>query len=485
MLNPERHDRFKAEIEAIRRLRHPSIITLIDHSAPENLEGEVERQYLVMPIAAGGSLADPGRVALYKDSIDVTLQVALQLAGALEAAHTAGIIHRDVKPANVLFTGNGHEIWLSDFGICLIREMPRNTELHEVVGPRSFMAPELERGGPQDVTPAADIYSLGKVIYFMLSGGTTLPREDLHDPQFARLFEGGDRHRLVLLLLERMVCLFEGRLKGMSEVIEQIKAIEAWERSAMSLALDAPGRDKIARLQSLARRNDQAAQEASAARASREQLLARVSQAFSSWAESELAKIAAYVGTSQITVTILPVVQMRGEAPWIKLNDDSPYELIAGRELAVEIRDPTMGHALQLILCVRRTIKVHVHNGWAPPPPPDNSVPELIVLSCYARHPSAGGPGAPPRRIGYLTRGSSVGQMLGKVTMPTAQRTPPTIRSMKLTRVGATFLPDHSLYTRFKADEWALAAEKIHAQLQESVGGFIDFVMEQHGSIGP
>ena len=83
-----------------------------------------------------------------------------------------------------------------------------------------------------------------------------------------------------------------------------------------------------------------------------------------------------------------------------------------------------MGHALQLILCVRRTIKVHVHNGWAPPPPPDNSVPELIVLSCYARHPSAGGPGAPPRRIGYLTRGSSVGQMLGKVTMPTAQRTP-------------------------------------------------------------
>ena len=141
--------------------------------------------YLVMPIASGGSLADAGRVALYKDNIEGALQVALQLASALDAAHAAGIIHRDVKPANVLFTGNGHDIWLTDFGICLIREAERNTEPHEVVGPRSFMAPELEAGGRLEVTPSADIYSLGKLTSFIISGGTILPREELADQRFA------------------------------------------------------------------------------------------------------------------------------------------------------------------------------------------------------------------------------------------------------------------------------------------------------------
>jgi serine/threonine protein kinase len=195
VLNPERRGRFRVEIEAIRRLRHPNVIALIDHSALEVSDTDDERQYLVMPIAAGGSLADPARFTPYKDNINGTLQVSLQLAAALDAAHAEGIIHRDVKPANVLFTGDGHEIWLCDFGICLIRGAERNTELREVVGPRSFMAPELEAGGQLEVTAAADIYSLGKVIYFMISGGTILPREELSEPRFAQIFERGERYR--------------------------------------------------------------------------------------------------------------------------------------------------------------------------------------------------------------------------------------------------------------------------------------------------
>jgi serine/threonine protein kinase len=78
------------------------------------------------------------------------------------------------------------KVWVSDFGICLIADRPtRHTETGEVVGPVVFMAPELEGGGQLDVTVDADIYSLGKVIYYMLTGGVRLPRENLEE-LFAR-----------------------------------------------------------------------------------------------------------------------------------------------------------------------------------------------------------------------------------------------------------------------------------------------------------
>lgn len=189
-----RRKQFLNEIEAIKRLTnpeshqaHPNVISLIDHSALDDT-GKPEMQFLVMPIANGGDLGDVGRLSLYKDSIDAVLQVAKQVAGALSAAHAAKIIHRDVKPENILFTGRGHELWLSDFGICLIREAPRVTEPPEVMGPRAFMAPELEQGGQLDVRPSADIYSLGKVIFYMVSGGGILPRDRIHEEQFRKVF---------------------------------------------------------------------------------------------------------------------------------------------------------------------------------------------------------------------------------------------------------------------------------------------------------
>jgi serine/threonine protein kinase len=232
-----RRERFRREVEAIRRLTdpethatHPNIISLIDHSALGETN-DTEKQFLVMPIAHGGDLSTPGRLALYKDSIDAVLQVATQVATALGAAHQRQIIHRDVKPKNILFTGNGHETWLSDFGICLIREAPRITETPEVMGPRAFMAPELEEGGQLDVSPAADIYSLGKIIYYMLSGGVILPRERMHEPQFSGIFGKGQRHQLIEILLGRMVCPLDRRIARTSEVLEELKKIEDWKKT--------------------------------------------------------------------------------------------------------------------------------------------------------------------------------------------------------------------------------------------------------------
>jgi serine/threonine protein kinase len=155
VLNPARHERFRREIDAIKRLEHPNIIKLIDHSALDDAGGASSKQFLIMPIAENGDLTK--RVGLYKESIDSVLLVAKRLADALRAAHAAGVIHRDVKPENVLFAGVDHEPWLTDFGICLLREAPRITESQEVVGPWAFMAPELD-DGQLDVTPAADVY---------------------------------------------------------------------------------------------------------------------------------------------------------------------------------------------------------------------------------------------------------------------------------------------------------------------------------------
>jgi len=97
VLNPERHDRFCNEIEAIKRLSHPNIINLIDHSAlSETTLGE-DRAFLVMLIAEGGDLSDEDRLTIYKGSVEAVLNVAVQVASALEAAHAAGVIHRDIK----------------------------------------------------------------------------------------------------------------------------------------------------------------------------------------------------------------------------------------------------------------------------------------------------------------------------------------------------------------------------------------------------
>ena len=205
ILNPTRSSRFQNEVEAIKRLQHPNIIRLIDHSAFDGADNE--RQYLVMPIAEGGDLAHDRRLSLYTDNIDAVLRVSKQIALGLSSAHAAGVIHRDIKPANILSTGNGHDIWISDFGICLLREVERHTGEAEVVGPRSFMAPELEYGGKLEVTPAADIYSLGKLIFFLMTAGTVIPREYVHEEQYAKYLEKSEQHRLLRTLLHKMICL--------------------------------------------------------------------------------------------------------------------------------------------------------------------------------------------------------------------------------------------------------------------------------------
>jgi hypothetical protein len=150
----------------------------LDHNLDELEDGGV-RGYIVMPEAAG-SIEDFADT--FRDRPEVCLEVLEGILDGLVAAHDKGIVHRDLKPANILFMDRSvREPLIADFGVCLLRETSdedRVTEVGETVGARYFMAPEQERGGVADVSPSADLYALGKLLYYMLTG-RNIYREDL------------------------------------------------------------------------------------------------------------------------------------------------------------------------------------------------------------------------------------------------------------------------------------------------------------------
>ncbi|MEZ4671049.1 MAG: serine/threonine-protein kinase [Anaerolineae bacterium] len=157
-------DRFKLEARTIARLQHPHILPLYDYGV------EDEILYLVMAYIEGGSLSnriDKGKMPL--NEIDRILR---QVATALDYAHRQGIIHRDIKPDNILLDKEGNPL-LADFGIVKIAggddTRPALTLTGGLVGTPAYMAPE-QGSGESKITNAADIYSLGVVVYEMLTG---------------------------------------------------------------------------------------------------------------------------------------------------------------------------------------------------------------------------------------------------------------------------------------------------------------------------
>ncbi|HTW48133.1 MAG TPA: protein kinase [Acidobacteriaceae bacterium] len=229
VLRPQWHGRLAKEIEAVATLRHPNVIGMVDAAAFAGNDGAIPHPYLVMPIAGGGDLGERRRAETYRHSVDWILQVARQITSALVAANAAGIIHRDLKPANVLFTGQGQEIWLCDFGICLVREPARQEDADVWDEQQAFMAPELAHGLQLEVTPAADVYSLGKVLYFMYSGGQNAPHHLSGSSDHTSIFLKGKRCKLFGSLLSEMICPLQDRLKTVSEVEARLEAIARCE----------------------------------------------------------------------------------------------------------------------------------------------------------------------------------------------------------------------------------------------------------------
>ncbi|HEU4563018.1 MAG TPA: serine/threonine-protein kinase [Gemmatimonadaceae bacterium] len=156
----EMRERFRREAEAASQLVHPFICSIIDYGESE------ECVWLVMPYLAGGSLAD---IIVRERTVapERAAAVSAQVAAGLDYAHRRGIVHRDVKPDNVLFDEDGDAL-ITDFGIATARFHGRLTATGRAMGTPHYMSPEQAMG--KLVDGRSDLYAVGVMLYEMLVG---------------------------------------------------------------------------------------------------------------------------------------------------------------------------------------------------------------------------------------------------------------------------------------------------------------------------
>jgi len=159
---PDRRGRFQREIDALQKLDDPNILKIVDYGVDDR-----GAPYLVTPYCENGTLEN-----LPRASVIDTLRKFHGICKGVAHAHEKNVIHRDLKPKNIFLDAKYDPI-VGDFGLCFLLDDEavdeRLTEPMEVAGPRWFGAPEARDGRLEDVTPAGDVYSLGKLLHWMFS----------------------------------------------------------------------------------------------------------------------------------------------------------------------------------------------------------------------------------------------------------------------------------------------------------------------------
>jgi serine/threonine protein kinase len=158
--NPEARERFIREAQAASALDHPNICSV--HDIGESADGQY---YIVMSCYEGETLQEMLQKGPFE--IERALTIGCQVAAGLAEAHRVGIVHRDVKPANIIITRQG-TAKIIDFGLAKLAGQSQMTKVGEVLGTPLYMSPEQIRG--DEVDARTDIWSLGVILYEMLAG---------------------------------------------------------------------------------------------------------------------------------------------------------------------------------------------------------------------------------------------------------------------------------------------------------------------------
>ncbi|MBW0149001.1 serine/threonine-protein kinase [Marinobacter arenosus] len=229
----ELKDRFFREAEAAGRLNHPAIVTVYD------VGEEADLAYIAMDYARGRPLSDfgkPGRLL----PLHTVLDIVAQVADALAYAHSQKIVHRDIKPGNIIYNPDDGGIKITDFGIAKISDDSR-TRTGSVMGSPLYMSPEQLKG--QKVTGASDIYSLGVTLYKLVSGETPYQGDTLANltyqilnkrPRSVREFNADLPNGLVRLINKAIQREPDKRFASASTMAEAVRRLAVREAKEVS-----------------------------------------------------------------------------------------------------------------------------------------------------------------------------------------------------------------------------------------------------------
>jgi WD40 repeat protein len=248
---PEAVRRFLNEAEAVAQLEHPHIIPIYEI-------GEVARRHFFsMRLVVGCSLAD--RLAqLPRPELPDAVAILIKVANAVHYAHQRGVLHRDLKPGNILLDAQG-EPHVADFG--LARRLEGESQLTlagTILGSPAYMAPEQAAGQPDRVTTAADVYSLGAILFELLTGRPpfrgdtpleTLRRAAEQDPPRPRTLNPAVDHDLETISLK---CLEKVPARRYASAEALAEDLERWRRREPITARPVPARERVCKW---ARRN--------------------------------------------------------------------------------------------------------------------------------------------------------------------------------------------------------------------------------------
>lgn len=228
--NRERLERFEREIEAVRGLSNRHIIKIIEY----DIVGEAP--FYVMPLYHAGNALKAG---MHQATTSDKLRFFDEILEGMTAAHGKGIVHRDLKPENILVTGDRTPV-IADFGICFVEDGERFTLTEEKVGNRDFSAPEVLEGRQEEVGTQSDVYSLGKLLHWLLSG-KIVPRERQREPQYdLKKLLDDPQYEAITKLLDRMIVEQpEKRLADAASTLEEFRHV----RQRMDLGANIPSAD--------------------------------------------------------------------------------------------------------------------------------------------------------------------------------------------------------------------------------------------------